>query len=132
MARHSKVSRNAWLPPPAGRSLSRRPRSPTGSAAVQALWDAVAAIPRGQAATYGTVARAAGLPGRARLAGFALKTAPADMHLPWHRVVGAGGRIAFPPASRQHREQQCRLRAEGVVVRNGRVSKDFLPDRDGL
>ena len=71
--------------------------------------------------TYGAVARSAGFPGRARQAGFALKVAPKELNLPWHRVVGAGGRIVFPTSSREHREQARRLRAEGVAVRDGRV-----------
>jgi len=57
--------------------------------AIQAIWDVVCRIPRGQVSTYGAVARAAGLPGRARLSGFALRMAPGDMNLPWHRVAGA-------------------------------------------
>jgi methylated-DNA-protein-cysteine methyltransferase related protein len=90
--------------------------------ALQAIWDVVARIPRGTVATYGDVARAAGLPGRARQAGYALKHTPEGMHVPWHRVVGAGGRIVFPPSSRPHREQARLLRSEGVEVENGRVA----------
>jgi methylated-DNA-protein-cysteine methyltransferase-like protein len=99
-----------------------------GDAALQAIWDVVSAIPRGQVTTYGAVARAAGLPGRPRQAGRALRLAPDDMHLPWHRVLGAGGRIVFPPGSRAHREQARRLRAEGVAVRDGRVSACAVTD----
>ena len=62
-------------------------------------WDVVARIPRGRVSTYGDVAREAGLPGCARQAGYALKHTPDGMHLPWHRVVGAGGKIVFPPGS---------------------------------
>jgi methylated-DNA-protein-cysteine methyltransferase-like protein len=94
--------------------------------ALQAIWDAVCAIPRGRVSTYGEVARTAGLPGRARQAGLALKVAPEEMKLPWHRVVGAGGRIVFPASSPSHREQARRLRAEGVSVRNGRVGRDAM------
>lgn len=96
---------------------------PTGedNPALQAIWDVVCRIPQGHVCTYGAVARAAGLPGRARQAGFALRVAPDGMHLPWHRVVGAGGRIVFPETSRHHREQARRLRAEGVAVLRGRV-----------
>jgi methylated-DNA-protein-cysteine methyltransferase-like protein len=90
-------------------------------AALEAIWHAVCAIPRGQVSTYGAVARAAGLPGRARQAGFALKVAPEEMNVPWHRVVGAGGRISLPPSSSGYREQVRRLRAEGVAVQRGRV-----------
>ena len=82
----------------------------------------VCAIPRGQVSTYGTVARAAGFPGRARQTGFALRVAPDDMNLPWHRVVGAGGRIVFSKSSHEHKEQARRLRAEGVLIKNGRVA----------
>ena len=96
------------------------------SPALQAIWDAVCAIPRGRVSTYGEVARSAGLPGRARQAGLALKVAPEEMNLPWHRVVGAGGRIVFPASSPAHREQARRLRAEGVPVRNGRVGRDAM------
>ena len=89
--------------------------------ALEEIWHVISAIPRGRATTYGSVARAAGLPGRARQVGFALRTAPEELNLPWHRVVGAGGRIVFPTSSRSHREQARRLRAEGVVVKDGRV-----------
>jgi methylated-DNA-protein-cysteine methyltransferase-like protein len=89
--------------------------------AIEGIWQAVYAIPRGQVSTYGAVARAAGFPGRARLTGFALREAPKSLQLPWHRVVGAGGRIVFPPASSEHKEQARRLRAEGVTVKAGRL-----------
>lgn len=114
-----------------------RPLAPAGrdagmahgdSGALEAIWQAVCAIPRGRASTYGAVARAAGLPGRARLAGFALRIAPEELNLPWHRVVGAGGRIVFPGGSRQHREQARRLRAEGVPVTAGRVARAALTE----
>jgi len=91
--------------------------------ALQAFWDAVCVIPRGRVSTYGAVARIAGFPGRARQTGYALKVAPDSMNLPWHRVVGAGGRIVFPKSSRQHKEQARRLRAEGVLIRDGRVMR---------
>ena len=38
-------------------------------------------------------------------------------------VVGASGRIVFPKSSREHREQARRLRAEGVLVKDGRVTR---------
>jgi methylated-DNA-protein-cysteine methyltransferase related protein len=95
---------------------------------LQAIWNVVARIPRGQVSSYGNVARAAGLPGRARLAGKALRLMPEDMNLPWHRVMGAGGRIVFPKGSRHFREQARLLRSEGVAVKDGRVDKSALSD----
>jgi methylated-DNA-protein-cysteine methyltransferase-like protein len=100
-----------------------RPTQPAveSNPAIEAIWQAVYAIPRGRVSTYGAVARAAGFPGRARLTGFALREAPKSLQLPWHRVIGARGRIVFPPASSEHMEQARRLRAEDVTVKAGRV-----------
>jgi methylated-DNA-protein-cysteine methyltransferase related protein len=100
--------------------------APRDHSALQLIWDVVSSIPRGRASTYGSVARAAGLPGRARLVGFALRTAPRELNLPWHRVLGAGGRIVFPPSTRHHREQARRLRSEGVKVVKGRADPAAL------
>jgi methylated-DNA-protein-cysteine methyltransferase-like protein len=105
-----------------------RTRSLTGNAELEAIWHTVSAIPRGQVSTYGAVARAAGLPGRARQAGYALRVAPESLKLPWHRVVGAGGRIVFPKSSAAHALQARLLRAEGVSVRDGRVAASALTD----
>jgi methylated-DNA-protein-cysteine methyltransferase related protein len=110
-----------------------RPRPPLeDNPALNAIWHVVCAIPRGRVATYGAVARAAGLPGRARQAGSALRVAPRGLNLPWHRVVGAGGRIVFPQSSREHREQARRLRAEGIRVQDGRVALSAMTQLDEL
>ncbi len=99
--------------------------------ALAEIWNAVCEIPRGRVSTYGAVARAAGLPGRARQAGYALKVAPESMNLPWHRVVGAGGRIVFPQGSAAYREQVRRLRDEGVIVRQGHVPSSAVSGLEG-
>lgn len=84
------------------------------------ILSAVRAIPRGQVAGYGQVAARAGLPGRARLAARVLSE-NTDPALPWHRVLRADGRIAFAPGTQAFDTQCQRLRAEGVVVVDGRV-----------
>jgi len=66
------------------------------------------------------------------MVGHALKVAPRHLALPWHRVLAAGGRIAFPKGSREYAEQARRLRAEGVAVVRGRVSSRAAPDLDEL
>jgi len=104
--------------------------APQDNESIQAIWNVVARIPRGQVSSYGDVARAAGLPGRARLAGTALRLMPQDMNLPWHRVMGAGGRIVFPKSSRPFREQARLLRGEGVPVKDGRVARSALANLD--
>ena len=124
-ARRTKSSLQAWLGREPERG-ARRHRSIEDNPALQAIWDVVAQIPPGVVSTYGDVARAAGLPGRARQTGYALKHTPEGLHLPWHRVVGAGGKIVFPPSSSAFREQARRLRGEGVKVENGRVARSAL------
>jgi methylated-DNA-protein-cysteine methyltransferase-like protein len=78
--------------------------------------DTIRRIPKGKVATYGDVARAAGFPGRARQVVWALRNARG---LPWHRVLGAGGKIMLPGESGL--EQRLRLETEGVAFRGGRV-----------
>jgi methylated-DNA-protein-cysteine methyltransferase-like protein len=82
----------------------------------------VRAIKRGSIASYGEVARRAGLPGRARLVGQVLRESGDTARLPWHRVTGAGGRIAFPAGSANAREQLARLSREGIRTRGNRVA----------
>lgn len=95
----------------------------------------VVTIPVGKVATYGSIAEHAGLPRRARLVGRVLRQLPTDSSVPWHRVVGAGGRIALTSGSAEYHEQCQRLIAEGVTVRNGRVNierYDWRPSLDEL
>lgn len=101
--------------------LTRIMDSPEGKdSPQQRILAAIRAVPCGQVASYGGIARRAGLPGRARLVARVLGDND-DGELPWHRILRSDGRIAFAAGSRQWREQARLLRAEGVVVRNGRV-----------
>ena len=79
-------------------------------------------IPAGRVVSYGQLAAQAGIPRGARVAVAALRSAPDDAELPWHRVLRADGRIGFPPDHPLHGEQRLRLQNEGVVVVDGRVS----------
>ncbi len=83
----------------------------------QRIWQVVSLIPSGRVATYGEVARQAGLPGGARRVGRALKALPANTRIPWHRVINARGRISLPEGSATQYTQRERLEAEGVVLR---------------
>lgn len=84
-----------------------------------AVWRAVERIPRGRVSTYGLIAVLAGLPGRARRVGEALRRLPPGSGTPWQRVVGAGGRISLPaPAGAVQRRL---LEAEGVRFHGARV-----------
>jgi methylated-DNA-protein-cysteine methyltransferase related protein len=85
----------------------------------EAVYRFVQQIPRGRVMTYGQLAKALRLRGGARVAGFAMAACPNGRGIPWHRVVGAGGRILIhePLASLQRRL----LESEGTPVAGSRV-----------
>src|SRR5436190_11438602 len=85
------------------------------------ILDVVSRIPRGRIATYGQVARLAGLPGQARLVGYALHALPAGTSIPWQRVVNAQGAISTPAG---HDAVQRRLlESEGITFDSrGRIA----------
>lgn len=86
------------------------------------VYGAVRGIPRGRVATYGQIARLLGVPRGARAVGWALRALSGQKarRVPWHRVVGAGGRIS-PRAAPGPLLQRRRLVKEGVRLRRGRV-----------
>ena len=84
-------------------------------AAVERVREVVRSIPPGETSTYGEVAARAGMPGRARMVGRILSEDGHD--IPWHRVLRADGTCAQHVA----REQGARLRAEGVLLVDGRL-----------
>jgi len=58
------------------------------------IYSVVRRIPRGRVATYGQIARLAGLPGQARQVGYALHAMATERPVPWHRVINARGEIS--------------------------------------
>jgi methylated-DNA-protein-cysteine methyltransferase related protein len=87
------------------------------------IWAVTERIPRGRVATYGQVARLAGLPNHARLVGYALHALPARSPVPWHRVVNAKGEVSpRRDGSEHHVLQRVLLEKEKVRFdRNGRL-----------
>lgn len=78
-------------------------------------YDVVRRIPVGRVSTYGTVARVAGLDGRARQVGYAMAALPDDHDVPWHRVVNWKGEISERSGgSGPERIQRLLLEREGV------------------
>lgn len=73
-------------------------------------------IPKGRVSTYGEVAAASGHPGASRQVVWALR---AGEGVPWHRVVGAGGRIRL--TGENGFEQRLRLRSEGVAIAGDKI-----------
>ena len=82
------------------------------------VFASVRRIPRGRVATYGDIAALAGRPRAHRAVGTLMRQA-ADPSLPAHRVVAAGGRLGGFGGRPDVKAQ--RLRAEGLIVINGRV-----------
>jgi methylated-DNA-protein-cysteine methyltransferase-like protein len=76
-------------------------------------------IPRGRVLSYGALAKFLRLPGGARSAGRAMAATPSGKGIPWHRVLGEGGKILIrePFASLQKKL----LESEGVGVLESRV-----------
>ena len=88
----------------------------------QMLWQVLAAIPPGRVSSYGRLAQLAGLGRGARLVGRWLGQLPDATNLPWHRVLNSQGHLSLPADSASGQEQYQRLMAEGVIIRNRRVS----------
>ena len=78
-------------------------------------------IPRGKVVTYGSVARAAGHAGTARQVAWALCN-PRAGKIPWHRVLGSGGKILLSGEEGLH--QRTLLEIEGVLFKGSRVDMD--------
>lgn len=102
----------------------------------QQIYRVVRQIPPGLVSSYGRVARLAGLPGQARLVGYALHALRLDGDpatgepVPWWRVVNARGAISNAYEAALQRRM---LEAEGVIVGAGeRIDlRRFLWDGSG-
>ena len=69
------------------------PLAPVGTDFRRRVWDATAAIPFGETATYGEIARKIGVPTGSRAVGGALNRNPLAIVVPCHRVVGSSGKL---------------------------------------
>jgi len=87
-----------------------------------ALYLTLHQIPEGKVVSYGQLAEFAGLGRAARFVGRTLSQLPPGSSLPWHRVLGAGGKISLPAGTASGDEQRARLRAEGITISNNRVN----------
>ena len=93
-----------------------KPERSAKTALVNAISAVIRGIPRGRVSTYGAIAAAAGYPRCARHVGRVLQQVDG---LPWHRVLGSGGRSSMPGEFAL--EQRFRLEAEGVRFHGKRV-----------
>lgn len=88
------------------------------------IYTVVRRIPLGRVATYGQIAKLAGLPNGARQVGYALAALDGTKDVPWHRVINAKGEISARSDPRGHEDLQRRLlESEGIDFdAAGRVS----------
>ncbi|MFN0006609.1 MAG: MGMT family protein [Planctomycetota bacterium] len=107
-------------PSPGQDRRSSIPKRGVGGA-YERIYSVIEQIPKGRVATYGELARLAGLPRRARLVGYALRVLPDGRDLPWHRVVNSKGEISARADARSEGTQRARLQREGIVFANGKI-----------
>lgn len=86
----------------------------------QRVYRVVQHIPAGHVMTYGAVAKAAAIK-NPRLVGLYLHVNPDPAHIPCHRVVNATGMCSASYAFGGKKEQEKKLRKEGVQIRNHHV-----------
>jgi methylated-DNA-protein-cysteine methyltransferase-like protein len=88
----------------------------------QQVYEIVARIPRGKVATYGQIAAALGDPRQARTVGWALRSTPEWLDIPWHRVVNSSGGISTHHTTGGLNTQRKLLEDEGIVFnKDGRL-----------
>ncbi|MGD8868478.1 MAG: MGMT family protein [Gemmatimonadales bacterium] len=100
------------------------------------IYNVIRRIPRGRVATYGQIARLAGIPGHARQVGYALNALAEDSGVPWHRVINARGEVSKRSEPGDERIQRELLEGEGVRFDGrGRLALDrygWEGERSGL
>ena len=91
------------------------------------IFQVIAQIPYGRVASYGQIARLAGIPKHSRLVGYVLKHMDAESSLPWYRVINSQGKISLSKLNDQGQNIQAQLLlAEGILVIGNKVKmKEF-------
>ncbi|MCH4246209.1 MGMT family protein [Acinetobacter gerneri] len=96
------------------------------------ILEVVIRIPKGKVASYGQIARMAGLPKHARLVGYVLKHLDETSEVPWYRVINSQGKISLSKLNEKGENIQIiKLREEGILAANGKVDlKQFAWQSD--
>ena len=81
----------------------------------------ILSIPKGKVATYGQIAKAAGLPNGARQVVRILHTCSEKYHLPWHRVVNVKGEIALNIYCGGDEQKELLLREGAIFLSEFRI-----------
>ena len=87
------------------------------------ILEVIALIPYGKVATYGQIAKLAGIPKHARLVGYVLKHLDQESRIPWHRVINSQGKISVMRINEKGDNIQQQLLAdEGIYLLNNRIN----------
>ncbi|KXZ67640.1 Methylated-DNA--protein-cysteine methyltransferase [Acinetobacter venetianus] len=87
------------------------------------ILEVIALIPYGKVATYGQIAKLAGIPKHARLVGYVLKHLDQESSIPWHRVINSQGKISVIRINEKGENIQKQLLAdEGIYVLNNKIN----------
>ena len=121
----SKKSTKKSAPPPRAGGLGGVSKSGPESL-YKRIYATVKKIPRGKVASYGQVARVAGLERHARMVGYALHALSENdiENVPWQRVINAQGYISIRSNPLAAKIQRKFLEHEGVEF-NEKDKVDF-------
>ncbi|ENV37596.1 MULTISPECIES: MGMT family protein [Acinetobacter] len=87
------------------------------------ILEVIALIPYGKVATYGQIAKLAGIPKHARLVGYVLKHLDQESSIPWHRVINSQGKISVMRINEKGGNIQQQLLAdEGIYLLNNKIN----------
>lgn len=87
------------------------------------ILEVIALIPYGKVATYGQIAKLAGIPKHARLVGYVLKHLDQESRIPWHRVINSQGKISVMRINEKGENIQQQLLAdEGIYLLNNKIN----------
>ena len=91
------------------------------------ILEMIALIPYGKVATYGQIAKLAGLPKHARLVGYVLKHLDVESQIPWFRVINSQGKLSVTRINEFGQNiQQNLLEREGVYLLNHKVNSKLF------
>ncbi len=74
----------------------------------------VCQVPRGSVATYGQIAKLAGIPKNSRQVGSVLRDLPIGDGVPWYRIVNSKGEISQRGNHESEKSQREVLEDEGI------------------
>ncbi len=94
--------------------MSAAAQGGAGLSVYERIYAVVRRVPRGRVATYGQVARLAGLGQHARQVGYALHRLEEGRGVAWQRVVNHRGEVSSRAVAGMERVQRALLEAEGI------------------